>query len=186
VINPVAGVITGTVFGATTPIPRPKPPLVRQQGSLITVAVTVAETLPHRTIRIIQLPRRTRGNSKGRRPIRAALMLALKMRRGFSLIEVVISVALLVMVGMAMVILNATAVKLMAVNETTATAYGLNDRATGFVTAKRHQLTTGFDDYITGLPGQNCTTADGCDVYISCSAADLTKPAPPLGPARNR
>ncbi|HUD20732.1 MAG TPA: hypothetical protein VMQ44_01530 [Candidatus Saccharimonadales bacterium] len=96
------------------------------------------------------------------------------MKRGFSLIEVVISVSLLIMVGMAMVILNSTALKLMTINETTATAYGLNDRATGFMTAKRHQLAASFDSYITGLPGQNCTTAVGCDIYIACPT-DLTQ-----------
>ncbi len=92
------------------------------------------------------------------------------MKKGFSLIEVIIAVALLVMVGTAMSVLNATAVKLMVSNETLTTAYALNDEGLAYLTLQRHNPDTAFDDLITDLSSPSCSTLSetGCTVYISC------------------
>lgn len=88
-------------------------------------------------------------------------------RRGFSLIEVLFAVTFLVLVGMAMITLNAASSRLVATSELKVSAQALADEAINFIALQKKTLPSG------GGPGSFAATYAACidggkTCYVNC------------------
>lgn len=107
------------------------------------------------------------------------------MRRGFSIIEVLFAVAFLVMVGLAMISLNAAAVRLINNAELQTAANSLNEEAVAVVAIAKKTDPTAF---AVALINYDC--ANGC--YVECpteliaTSCSLTNTPAPVQLGRNK
>lgn len=90
-------------------------------------------------------------------------------RGAFSIIEVLFAVSFLIMVGMAMISLNAAALKLISSTEIKTVANGLNEESIAVV-ALLKKTDPNFATTI-GPNNLNCTATGGC--FVDCSPTKL-------------
>lgn len=90
------------------------------------------------------------------------------MKRGFSIIEVLFAVAFLIMVGLAMISLNAAALRLINGAELQTVANGLNEESIAVVALVKKTDPSGFEAYLNSL---NCAT----ECYVDCPADNLSQ-----------
>lgn len=91
------------------------------------------------------------------------------MKKGFSIIEVLFAVAFLIMVGLAMISLNAAALRLINSAELQTVANSLNEESIAVVALTKKSNPSGFANLINSL---NC----GANCYIDCPADNLSQP----------
>lgn len=89
---------------------------------------------------------------------------AVRLKRGFSLIEVLFAVAFLIMVGLAMAALNTAAARLITSTEIRVEAQSLNEQTLAYVALQRKTLGSQFDTTYVG-----CISTDGSKTcYVTC------------------
>jgi hypothetical protein len=91
-------------------------------------------------------------------------------KAGFSLLEVVFATTFLIMVGVAMVSLTVTALKLSDAAEVTTTATTLNEETLSIVALIRRTAGSNFQNLI-GSAGAGCDSGNGC--YLDCPISPL-------------
>jgi len=93
-------------------------------------------------------------------------------KAGFSLLEVLFSVAFLILVGLAVIALNVASLRLITSSETKTTAYALNDEAISYLAVLFH--TKSIAEFETLVLGEkDCDGPSGC--YLRCSVTQLNQ-----------